>query len=174
MIKFPDKKYNIIYADPAWEIMAGWDKSYGKSQPLPYPTMSLNDIKNLPVKNIACDNSKLFMWTINKYLPNSFEIIKEWGFKYSTTLIWAKKPKGCGLGGTFSTNVEYLIFASKGKQNAIKKHTRCWFEKQRSFHSKKPDFFREMIAETYDKSEKKIELFARQKYEGWDCWGNEV
>ena len=174
IIPFPDKKYNIIYADPPYEVDAGWDKTYGKSQPLKYPTMNLKEIKSLPVKNIADKNAKLFLWTINKFLPDSFNIISAWGFKYSTTLIWVKKPKGCGLGGTFATNVEYLIFAAKGKQNAIKKHTRCWFEHSRSFHSKKPDFFRQLIETTYDANETKIELFARKRFLGWDAWGNEV
>ena len=174
MITFPDKKYDIIYADPAWDVKAGWDKSYGISMPLKYPTMSVNDIKNLPVKNISNTNCKLYLWTINKYLKESFDVIDAWGFKYSTTLLWVKKPKGCGLGGTFSTNVEYLLFASKGKQNAIKKHTRCWWELPRSHHSKKPNFFRDMIAETYENKEKKIELFARQRFDGWDAWGNEI
>jgi N6-adenosine-specific RNA methylase IME4 len=174
LIPFPEKKYNIIYADPPWKVDAGWDKTYGKSQPLKYPTMDLEEIKNLPIKNISKDNSKLFIWTINKYLPYCFDVIKCWGFNYSTTLLWVKKPKGCGLGGTFSTNAEYLIFAYKGKQNAIKKQIRCWFELPRSEHSKKPNFFRNLIAETYNSNEEKIELFARQKVDGWDCWGNEV
>tara|TARA_R110001632_G_C11135141_1_gene395384 strand:+ start:44 stop:571 length:528 start_codon:yes stop_codon:yes gene_type:complete len=175
MIPFPNKQYNIIYADPAWDVMRGCDwNSGGKSKPLSYPTMSIDEIKNLPVKDISKKDSKLFIWTINKYLPQTFEIINAWGFKYSTTLIWTKKPRGIGLGGTFTTNAEYLILASKGKQSAIKKYDSCWFEKPRSYHSKKPDFFRDLIANTYQENETKIELFARQKYNGWDSWGNEV
>lgn len=175
MIPFPDKKYNIIYADPPWDVLRGCDwNSNGKSKPLPYPTMDLEEIKNLPVKNISKDNSKLFIWTINKYLPYCFDVIKCWGFKYSTTLLWVKKPRGLGLGGTFTTNAEYLLFASKGKQNANIKYDTCWWELPRSEHSKKPDLFRNIIAKTYDSNEEKIELFARQKVNGWDAWGNEV
>jgi N6-adenosine-specific RNA methylase IME4 len=175
MIPFPNKKYNIIYADPPWNVLRGCDyNSNGKSKPLPYPTMDLEEIKNLPIKDISKDNCKLFIWTINKYLPHVFDVIKRWGFNYSTTLIWNKKPRGIGLGGTFTTNAEYLIFACKGKQNAKIKYDRCWWELPRSYHSKKPDFFRNLIAETYDAKEEKIELFARQKTDGWDSWGNEV
>jgi site-specific DNA-methyltransferase (adenine-specific) len=175
MIPFPNKKYNIIYADPPWNVLRGCDyNSNGKSKPLPYPTMDLEEIKNLPIKDISKDNCKLFIWTINKYLPHVFDVIKRWGFNYLTTLIWNKKPRGIGLGGTFTTNAEYLIFACKGKQNAKIKYDRCWWELPRSYHSKKPDFFRNLIAETYDAKEEKIELFARQKTDGWDSWGNEV
>jgi len=174
-IPFPNKKYNIIYADPAWDVMRGCDwNSGGKTKPLPYPTMTIEQIKNLPVNSIADKNCKLYLWTINKYLKESFDVIKEWGFKYSTTLLWVKKPRGLGLGGTYTTNAEYLLLASKGKQNAIKKHDTCWWEMPRSYHSKKPDFFRDMIRNTYNKDEKAIELFARETYKGWDSWGNEV
>ena len=174
-LKLLDKKYNIIYADPPWEVLRGCEwNSNGKSRPLPYPTMSLKEIKELPVRDISSNNCKLFIWTINKYLPDVFDVIKSWGFKYSTTLLWNKKPMGIGLGGTFTTNTEYLIFAYKGKQNAIKKYDGCWFEQPRGVHSKKPDFFRNLISDTYSKDESKIELFARQKYHGWDVWGDEV
>ena len=136
--------------------------------------MSFKDICNMPVNNIANDNAVLLMWVIDPLLDKAFEVINAWGFKYSTTLIWTKKPRGLGLGGTFTTNAEYLLLAYRGKQNALKKHDSCWWELPRSYHSKKPDFFRDMIAETYDDKEKKIELFAREKTEGWDVWGNEV
>ena len=173
--QLPNKKYDIIYADPAWDVKRGCDwNSNGATRPLPYPTMTIQDIKNLPVKDICKKNCKLYLWTINKYLKESFDVIDAWGFKYSTTLIWTKKPRGLGLGGTFTTNAEYLLLAYKGKQNALKKHDSCWWELPRSHHSKKPDFFRDMIAETYDSKEKKIELFARQRFDGWDAWGNEV
>ncbi len=175
MIPFPDKKYNIIYADPAWEVKRGCDwNSNGKTRPLPYPTMSLDEIKALPVKNISDKDCKLFLWTINKYLDDAFDVMRDWGFKYSTTLVWTKKPRGLGLGGTFTTNAEYLLFGYKGKQKAIKKNDSCWWELPRSYHSKKPDFFRNLISQTYNENEKKIELFARQRFDGWDCWGNEV
>mgnify|MGYP003641069603 FL=1 len=170
-----NKKYNIIYADPPWNVMTGpgWNPN-GKTRPLTYPTMTIDEIKNLPVKDISEKNCKLYLWTINKYLKESFDVISEWGFKYSTTLVWAKKPMGLGLGGTFATNVEYLLLAFKGKQNALKKYDSCWYQLPRSYHSKKPDFFRDLISNAYSKEEKKIELFARQKTKNWDVWGNEV
>ena len=168
------KKYNVINADPPWTIKTYSNKGKDRSPEKHYSVMTLQDIKDLPVNKIANDDSVLLMWVVDPLLDKAFEVINAWGFKYSTTLIWTKKPRGLGLGGTFTTNAEYLLLAYRGKQNALKKHDSCWWELPRSYHSKKPDFFRDMIAETYDDKEKKIELFAREKTEGWDVWGNEV
>ena len=178
---FPNKKYNIIYADPPWDLPAGCtffkEKEYKykenrKRQKLSYPTMDLECIKNLPVQDISNKDSKLFIWTVNAYLPQTFEVINSWGFKFSTCLVWCKKPMGLGLGGTFSTTTEFLVFAHKGKVNAKKRIDTTWFLEKRGVHSKKPDRFRNVIDELFEGE--KIELFARQRFEGWDCWGNEV
>tara|TARA_Y100000034_G_C6625317_1_gene272745 strand:- start:29 stop:553 length:525 start_codon:yes stop_codon:yes gene_type:complete len=174
LIPFPNKKYNIIYVDPAWNVKNGWSSTSRLPQNLPYPTMSLKEIENLPIKNISEKNCKLFIWTINKYLPETFNIIKKWDFNYSTTLLWIKKPRGYGLGGAFATNVEYLIYAKRGKVNFKKKNNTCWWHFDRSEHSKKPNFYRDLISKTFNEKDKKIELFARTKVDGWDCWGNEV
>jgi len=187
------KKYNVIYADPAWQQKAGRPLSGGykkengvqvfnplsdKSADLPYPTMSLDDISKLPIKDISDDNSVLFIWVTNKYLMDVGRVISAWGFKYSTTLVWAKKPIGSGMGGTFKVSTEFLIFATKGKLNTKKAINGTWFDIKRKYvngypcHSKKPDFFRELIESVCEGN--KLELFAREKHEGWDVWGNEV
>jgi site-specific DNA-methyltransferase (adenine-specific) len=181
MIPFPKKKYNIIYADPPWNVWAGCtffkEKKYKIAKnrlrkKLTYPTMDIEDIKNLPVKDLSNKDSKLFIWTINKYLPQTFDVINSWGFKYSTCLTWCKKPMGLGLGGTFSGTTEFLMFAHKGKVNAKKRIDTTWFLEKRGIHSKKPNKFINLIDDLFDGD--KIELFARQKVEGWDSWGNEV
>jgi len=189
------KKYNIIYADPAWEQKAGRPLSGGykkkngvqvfnpisnKSADLPYNTMKFEDIVNLPIKNLTDDNCHLYLWVTNKYLLKVEQVIKAWGFKYSTTLVWCKKPIGSGMGGTFKVSNEYLIFATKGKVNELvnQKANGTWFEEKRQYvngypcHSKKPDFFYELI-EKVSKG-KKLELFSRNERLGWDAWGNEV
>lgn len=188
-------KYNIIYADPAWEQKAGRPLSGGykkengvqvfnpksnKSADLPYNTMKFEDIVNLPIKNLTADNCHLYLWVTNKYLMKAEEVVKAWGFKYSTTLVWCKKPIGSGMGGTFKVSTEYLIFATKGKVNELvnEKVNGTWFEKKRQYvngypcHSKKPDFFYELI-EKVSKG-KKLELFSRNERDGWDAWGNEI
>ncbi|KKN79744.1 hypothetical protein LCGC14_0337660 [marine sediment metagenome] len=189
------KKYNVIYADPAWEQKAGRPLSGGyikvdgvqvfnpksdKSADLPYNTMSFDDIKELPIKELTDDNCHLYMWVTNKYLMKAEQIINAWGFKYSTTLVWAKKPIGSGMGGTYKVSTEFLIFATKGNVGEItnEKVNGTWFEQKRQYvngypcHSKKPDFFYELIEKVSAGS--KFELFARNKRDGWDAWGDKI
>jgi len=173
IIPFPDKKYQVIYADPPWLVGRGPDwGSNEASRPLTYPTMSLAEIRKLPVKDISGRNCKLFMWTINKYLGEAITIMKEWGFKYSTTLVWCKKPNGIGLGGTFSLTTEFLLFGYRGKCGALKRYDTTWWIYKRGRHSEKPRDFRKMIANTFRGPY--IELFAREHPIGWDVWGDEV
>jgi len=185
-------KYQVILADPPWKITAGREingykmkngkqlfvSASNKSRKLEYPTMSIDEIKNLNVKNITADDAHLYMWVTNSHLPFVFEIIKEWGFNYSTMIVWAKNMMGGGLGGAFKINTEYLIFARKGAHKTTQTNKGTWFNIKRTYengapkHSKKPDFFYEMIEKT--SPGKKLEMFARRKREGWDSWGNEI
>lgn len=185
------KKYNVIYADCPWPQKGGpkqngytvvdgkqvWN-SEGKSLDLPYTTMTIEQIKALNVKSITADDAHLYFWVTNKHLPSAFEIIKNWGFKYSITLVWAKNRMGGGLGGTYRVTTEFLIFATKGKLKALKSIDNTWFNVKRDYvngypkHSKKPEFFRQIIENVSPGS--KLELFAREESEGWDVYGNEV
>lgn len=174
------KKYQIIYADPPWQY-GKWNntpnpkKSFkgGKAKPHPYPTMSIEEIKTLPVKQIAHKNCLLFLWTTNKYLPYSFDILSCWGFRYAQTLVWCKAPGPLGLGGLFAPTTEYIIMGRKGKIPIKKRINSTWYLwKRQNKHSKKPQEFRNLLDNL--KLEPKIELFAREKTKGWDVWGNEV
>ena len=172
------KKYQIIYADPPWQVMAGSKQSRKEgdsqaSKPLAYPTMTLDEIKAMPVKEMCDKNCVLFLWTINKYLEQSYDVARSWGFKPSTMLVWDKTPKGMGLGGTFTLANEYLLFARRGTVKAEKrvKGNHWWFPREK--HSKKPYFFRDMITDTFGDLPR-LELFARQPTEEWDVFGNEV
>ena len=172
------KKYQIIYADPPWDVMAGSKQSrkVGDSQvslPLSYNIMTLNEIKQLPVAMLRDSNCVLFLWTINKYLEQSYSVARSWGFMPSTMLVWDKTPKGIGLGGTFTLANEYLLFSRCGILKAKHRVKGNHWHLPRENHSKKPDFFRDMIVDIFGDLPR-IELFARRKVEGWDCWGNEV
>ncbi len=170
-----DKKYSIIYADPPWELKAGPRNLHIQNQRtrhLPYSTMSIGSIKELPVASISEKNAVLFLWTTNKYIEDSYTIAKSWGFTPSTMIVWCKKPKGRGLGGTFGISTEFLLFARKGTFKAKERHWSTWFEAKRQEHSRKPDIAREIIEKCFEGN--KIELFARRKIPGWDCWGNEI
>ena len=178
MIPFPDKKYNIIYADPPWQVMAGSNQGRkvgdsSRSLPLQYSTLSLNEIIGLDVKSIKAENAVLFLWTINKYIEQSYQVARSWGFTPSTMLVWDKTPKGIGLGGTFTLANEYFLFCRSGTIKAKRrvKGNHWFFPRER--HSKKPDFFRDLIVDTFGDLPR-IELFARERIAGWDSWGNEV
>lgn len=172
------KKYKIIYADPPWQVMAGSkqgrkDGDSQKSRPLQYPTMTLDEIKGLPVKQMIDKDAVLFLWTINKYLEQSYEVARQWGFNPSTMLVWDKTPKGIGLGGTFTLANEYLLFARRGTVKAQQRVKGNHWHFPREKHSRKPDFFRNLITETFGDLTR-VELFAREEFDGWDCFGNQV
>lgn len=174
VVPLPKGKYNVIYADPPWDVKAGpgWNSS-GESRDLLYPTMSLEQIKNLPVRSLSGDDAHLYLWTINKYIPETYEIAKEWGFEPSCLLTWVKPPHGIGLGGTFIQTTEHLLFCRRGTLEAIKRIDSTWFEFPRGKHSEKPKEIRKMIEEVSPGN--KVELFARGKPEiGWTFWGNEI
>ena len=175
-LKFPDKKYNIIYADPAWSYKG---KMMNSSVTDHYPVMTIDDIANLPVTNLADDNCVLFMWVTLPKLNEFMKVVKGWGFEYKTTaFVWVKKNKIAdsffmGLGRWTRANPEICILATKGKitrkSNSVRQLQVFPIDK----HSKKPSQFRELITELVGDLPR-IELFARQKTPGWDVWGNEV
>ena len=179
MIPFPNKKYNIIYADPAWSFKTYSDKGKGKSPDNHYSVMSLEDIKDLPLQDIADDNCILFIWVTFPLLKESFEVIDAWGFTYKTVgFNWVKKNKKTdswfwGLGYWTRANAELCLIATKGtiKRQSASVHQVIDTPIER--HSKKPDIVRDKIVELVGDLPR-IELFARETAEGWDSWGNEL
>jgi len=141
---------------------------------MPYKTMTVDEIKALPIEDLADENCELYLWTTQKYLPESFEVIRAWGFKYCQTLIWCKKPRGLGQGGVYCPTNEFLLLGRKGKMPKVKRVDSTWFLTKRphNSHSTKPEFFQDMIEKVTE--EPRLELFARRKRDGWDVWGNEV
>ena len=167
-----DKKYNIIYADPPWKMKKIERKVRPNQHGFDYPTMELEDIKNLPIKNICSENSVCFLWTTQSYLPKAFEVMESWGFKYQRTITWDKMNGMCLFG--FHNRTEFLLFGYKGKIDMFPKRkalpTMLQYSSKQLRHSEKPKEIRELI-EVF--GENKIELFARQHADRWDCWGNE-
>lgn len=181
------KKYNIIYADPAWSYyndstaQPDCTTNRGMKRP-PYPVMSTKSIMELPVKDIAEDDAILFIWTTDYHLEKCMQVIKAWGFEYKTVgFTWAKKNKSgnqvCFMGAyTMKSGVELCLLATKGKgaHKLVKKHNvKAYIESPRLEHSKKPDEIRERIVELLGDLPR-VELFARHKFDGWDSWGNEI
>jgi len=171
------KKYKIIYADPPWSYN---DKMSGHSFSLDheYQTQNKNWIAELPVNNIADKDSVLFLWAVSPQLPEALEVMKAWGFKYITVAFcWSKNHKSgkkvSNLGRWTMGNVEICLLGRKGKPQRICKNIKQLVEAERTIHSKKPDEVRKRIVELIGDIPR-IELFARNKTEGWDIWGNEL
>ena len=173
------KKYQIIYADPPWSFNFKNRKGLSKNAKSKlYDTMNMDDIINLPVRNIANDNCVLFLWIMNSIMPDAFKVIKSWGFKYKTVaFIWFKPTSKdnyfFGGGNWTRSNPEICLLATRGKPKRISASIRNLCVSQRREHSRKPDEIRDGIVELMGDIPR-IELFAREKTEGWDVWGNEV
>lgn len=170
-------EYSTIVADPPWDVKRGAPQGRPEgvqlaSEPLPYPTMTIEEICELPVTNAAADNAHLYIWTINKYIEQTYAVARAWGFQPSTMLYWLKEPKGIGLGGTYALCVEPILFCRRGTLAAKKRCDRNWWTWPRGSHSVKPPGFQTLVEE-YSPGPY-LEMFARRKRDGWDVWGNEV
>ena len=177
MIELPNKKYNIIYADPAWTFQT-WSSKGDEKSPK-YDLMTIEDIKNMPVNNIADKNCILFIWVTYPLLKEGLDTIKSWNFKYKTCAFsWIKKNKKSdslfwGLGYYTRSNNEICLLATKGKPKRISSAVHQVVIDKIREHSRKPDCVRDRIVQLCGDLPR-IELFARQRVDGWDCWGNEV
>ena len=175
-----DKKYHIIYADPPWNYKVWSEKGKGRSAENHYPTMKKEDIQNLPINQLANKNCILFLWVTAPCLIEGIELITKWGFTYKTVAFtWVKQNKKAdslfmGNGYYTRANAEYCLLATKGKTIKVQSHSvRQIILSRIREHSRKPDEARERIVELFGDIPR-IELFARQYADGWDCWGNEV
>tara|TARA_Y100001938_G_scaffold139266_1_gene205889 strand:- start:155 stop:694 length:540 start_codon:yes stop_codon:yes gene_type:complete len=179
MISFPKKKYNIIYADPPWKYKVWSGKGQKKTADNHYQTLNIEDIKSLPINEIADVNCILFIWITYPCLIEGIETIKSWGFTYKTCgFSWIKKNKKSdslfwGLGYWTRANNEICLLATKGKPTRISKRVHQVVLDKIREHSRKPDCVRERIVQLCGDLPR-IELFARQKVNGWDSWGNEI
>ena len=176
-----DKVYDIIYTDPPWNQTKGNKR---KSRPnqgkqLDYPTLSMEDIKKnqeLIVHNCS-DKHNVFMWTIDKYLFETEQMMKELGYSLHARFIWDKE-NGVAPAFTVRFSHEYLLwFYKKGNILMPVKEKRGKYttvlREQSTKHSKKPECAYKMIEEMFPDA-LKLEMYARNVREGWDSWGNEI
>lgn len=176
-----DKKYNIIYADPPWEYkqkqmnFQHYDngKKYSNDVTEHYPTMSLKELKDLPISNIMADDCLLYMWATSPNLDIAIELGKSWGFEFKTVaFVWDKQRTNYGF-YTLSQCELCLVF-KKGKiPKRLVTNTKQFLSEKLGRHSEKPKEIRDRIDNMYNYLPR-IELFARQHADGWDCWGNEA
>lgn len=166
-------KYRTIVCDPPWDVGRGpeWS-SNGPSRPLAYPTMSVEEIADLPVHDLADKRAHLYLWTVNAYVEDAYEITRLWGFRPVVLLTWCKEPHGIGLGGTFIQTTEHVLFARRGVCKAAERIDTTWWLWKRGEHSRKPDAFLDVVERVSPAP--RLELFARRQRLGWDTWGNEA
>jgi len=175
---FPNKKYQIIYADPPWSYR---DKALAgnRGAGCKYQTQDKNWIDNLPVYKITDTDCLLFLWVTMPVLNVCWDLITNWGFEYKTVAFtWVKKNKKAdswfwGMGNWTRANAELCLLATKGKPKRINASVHSVIATPIQRHSQKPQEVRDKIVELVGDLPR-IELFARSKTEGWDVWGNEV
>lgn len=185
----PGEKYDVIYADPPWDYggKMQYDKSSIKSENygfekgifisaanFKYPTLKLKDLKQLDVNSIAAEDCILFMWTTGPQLGNSIELGTAWGFEYKTVaFVWDKQVHNPGRYTLSQT--EFVLAFKKGRFPTPRgaRNVRQLVSIRRGEHSEKPEAIIDGISEMFPQ-QKKIELFARKNYFGWDNWGLEI
>ncbi len=166
-------KYHILLADPPWSFST--PGNLHKSGEFHYPTMTNEEIADLGEMIRPCldDTAVLFLWTLSSHLPAALEIMKAWGFEYKSSVIWQKHRGGQGWFG-WRLFHEVILIGHKGKAPHA---DGVWFpsiiKAPNKKHSLKPDVFYDMIEALYPIGNR-LELFARTKREGWDCWGNQL
>ncbi len=176
--------YQIIYADPPWEFSSKELQKYDgvrfTSIEKHYVVQPKNWIKNLSVSQISEKDSALFLWSTDAHLKEAIEVIESWGFKYITVaFVWEKLTNTgktvANLGAWTMKNYELCLLGTKGKMLQHKKCNNIYQKvaAERTKHSKKPDEVRKRIEKLFGDTTR-IELFAREKTEGWHVWGNEV
>lgn len=173
-------KYDVIMADPPWTFKTWGPKGLDtKSAERHYTTMELEDICNLPIDALAADNCALFLWAVWPSIFDAKEVIDSWGFEYRTLAwVWLKSNKHgfgffTGLGYYTRANSEPCLLAVKGSMKVESHSIQSLIYSPIRNHSQKPwDQYRKI--EALYPNRKYLELFARNKREGWDSWGNEV
>ena len=167
---------SVIYADPPWQYRNNKGQGVAENH---YNTMSMDELKALPVGDLAAKDCALFLWTTGPMLKQVWTLLDAWGFQYKTmAFVWVKVNKKdyslfTGLGWWTRANVELCLLAVKGRpkrqNNAVHQVVMSRVER----HSKKPDEVRRRI-ERLMGDVPRVELFARQRTPGWDVWGNHI
>jgi len=173
-------KYKTILADPPWQFANRTGKMAPEHKRLMrYSTMSLPQIMELPVSQLAQQTCHLYLWVPNALVLEALEVMKRWGFVYKTNLVWYKVrkdggPDGRGVGFYFRNVTEIVLFGVRGHMRTLgpgRKQVNILSSRKRE-HSRKPDELYEIIEKCSPGPY--LELFARHQRRGWDQWGNEV
>ena len=186
-MKLPNKKYNIIYADPPWKYNdRAKTQLADRGAEGKYNVMSVNEIANLPVKTITANDCVLFLWITFPFLNEFTKVIDKWGFEYKTvaftwvktnasdsSVVYTDKSFFKGMGNWTRSNAEICLLGTKGKPQRVSKGISQILVSHRGEHSAKPLVVRDKIVELCGDLPR-IELFSRHVVDGWDNWGSET
>jgi N6-adenosine-specific RNA methylase IME4 len=165
--KPPAGKYQVIVIDPPWQYDNRQNDPTHRAAS-PYQMMSIDDIKKLPIP--AADDSILWLWTTNTFLPDAFQILTTWGFTYRTCLTWGKDF--IGLGDWLAGQTEHCLLATKGNYRVSRLNESTLLTAPKTHHSEKPDKFYEMVINLCPGT--RIDMFARKDHNGFTAWGAET
>lgn len=175
------KKYNVIYADCPWKYGSRGVRS-GMYGALDYSSMTIEELMAMPVADIAADDCVLLMWVTGAFMMDAYDVAKAWGFKKYVRVDkgWTKlttKGNRHGVVGPWGmSDMEFLLLFTRGKACSMQTERNQFVSISEPYtgkHSEKPAIFRNQIEDRF-LDLPKIELFARERYDGWDSWGNEV
>lgn len=175
-----DGGFQTILADPPWRFTNRTGKVAPEHRRLDrYDTMSLEEINALPVEAVVAKNAHLYLWVPNALLPEGMEVMKAWGFRYVSNLVWAKRrkdggPDGRGVGFYFRNTTELILFGVRGSMRTLApaRSQVNIIETRKREHSRKPDEQYELIERCSPGPY--LEMFARYPREGWHVWGSEA
>ena len=176
---FPPHAYGTVLADPPWRFANRSGKMAPEHRRLSrYPTLTLPDIKALPVGAFVQPASHLYLWVPNALLPDGLEVMQSWGFTYKTNLVWYKVrrdggPDRRGVGFYFRNVTELILFGVRGSLRTLAPGRRQEniILSRKQEHSRKPDALYDLIEQCSPGPY--LELFARHPRPGWTQWGNE-
>lgn len=174
------KKYSTILADPPWQFANRTGKMAPEHKRLNrYATLSLQEIKEIPVSLAAAESSHLYLWVPNALLLEGLQVMEAWGFQYKTNIVWHKirkdgGPDGRGVGFYFRNTTELILFGIRGKLRTLQPGRRQVniIKSMKREHSRKPDELYEIIEKCSPSPY--LELFARGKHKNWEQWGDQV
>jgi len=181
LAKANGRNFKTILADPPWQFQNRTGKVAPEHKRLSrYSTMTLDDIKELPVSNIAADTAHLYLWVPNALLPDGIAVMQAWGFQYKSNIVWHKIRKdggsdGRGVGFYFRNVTELILFGVRGKNARTLKPGRTqvnYLNSRKREHSRKPDEQYKLIEECSHGPF--LELFARGDRKNWTNWGNQA
>lgn len=171
--------FKTVLADPPWRFTNRTGKVAPEHRRLDrYSTMTLDDIKSIPVSTAVADNAHLYLWVPNALLPDGMAVMDAWGFRYVSNIVWAKRrkdggPDGRGVGFYFRNVTELILFGVRGSMRTLSpaRSQVNMIETRKREHSRKPDEQYELIEQCSPGPH--LELFARHVRDGWTAWGDE-